>query len=96
MINSITELPVLARKTEELAQEWELPVSLTMNISLVLEEAFSNIIYYAFNDDGYTKSGLQYRSETISLLSELRTTAFLLTQLLRGNPILHCLPWNVL
>ena len=51
LINRITELPVLARKTEELAQEWELPVSLTMNINLVLEEALSNIIYYAFNDN---------------------------------------------
>jgi anti-sigma regulatory factor (Ser/Thr protein kinase) len=68
MINSITELPVLARKTEELAQEWELPVSLTMNISLVLEEAFSNIIYYAFNDDGVHKIRI-----TISLRNDKLT-----------------------
>ena len=68
MINSITELPVLARKTEDLAQEWELPVSLTMNISLVLEEAFSNIIYYAFNDDGVHKIRI-----TISLRNDKLT-----------------------
>lgn len=55
MINRITELPVLARKTEELAHEWELPVSLTMNLNLVLEEALSNIIYYAFKDNGEHK-----------------------------------------
>lgn len=48
--NRIGELPVLARETEELVQEWELPVSLATNINLVLEEALSNIIYYAFND----------------------------------------------
>jgi len=55
MNNRIGDLSVLARKTEELAQEWELPVSLTMNINLVLEEALSNIIYYAFNDNGEHK-----------------------------------------
>jgi len=48
--NRIGELPVLARKTEELVQTWELPVSLATNINLVLEEALSNIIYYAFID----------------------------------------------
>jgi anti-sigma regulatory factor (Ser/Thr protein kinase) len=51
MINRITELPVLVRKTEKLAQDWELPVSLILNISLVLEEALANIIYYAFSDN---------------------------------------------
>jgi len=55
MINRITALPVLVSKTEKLAQDWELPESLTMNISLVLEEAISNIIYYAFNDKGEHK-----------------------------------------
>lgn len=53
--NRIGELPVLTRKTEELAQEWELPVSLTLNINLVLEEALTNIINYAFNDNGEHK-----------------------------------------
>lgn len=55
IINRVTELPVLARKTGELAQEWKLSGSLTMNINLVLEEALSNIIYYAFNDNGEHK-----------------------------------------
>lgn len=49
--NRITELPALARETEELAQEWKLPAPLTMNLNLVLEEALSNIIYYAFKDN---------------------------------------------
>lgn len=55
IINRVTELPVLALKTGELAQEWKLSESLTMNINLVLEEALSNIIYYAFNDNGEHK-----------------------------------------
>lgn len=50
MSNRIGDLPLLARETEELVQKWELPASLTMSLNLVLEEALSNIIYYAFLD----------------------------------------------
>jgi serine/threonine-protein kinase RsbW len=49
--NRIGELPVLAEKIEKLAEKWELPMSLTININLVLEEALSNVIFYAFNDN---------------------------------------------
>jgi serine/threonine-protein kinase RsbW len=49
--NRIGEIPFLAEKIEELAGKWELPESLTMNINLVLEEALSNIIFYAYNDN---------------------------------------------
>ena len=49
--NSISELPALAGKTDEIVQKWELPASLGMNINLVLEESLSNIINYAFNDN---------------------------------------------
>jgi serine/threonine-protein kinase RsbW len=50
--NQIGELPLLAEKIEKLAEEWKLEMPLTMNINLVLEEALSNIIFYAFKDDG--------------------------------------------
>jgi len=48
--NRIEELSVLAKKIEELAEEWELSMELAMNINLVIEEAVSNIIFYAFTD----------------------------------------------
>jgi serine/threonine-protein kinase RsbW len=48
--NQISEIPVLAEKIEELAEQWNLPEQLTMNINLVVEEALSNIIFYAFCD----------------------------------------------
>jgi len=50
--NRISELPALAERVEELAERWELQPTVTMNINLVLEEALSNIIYYAYPDDG--------------------------------------------
>ena len=49
--NRISELPALARKTDDIVQKWELPDSLGININLVLEEALSNIINYSFNDN---------------------------------------------
>lgn len=48
--NQIDELSFLAGKIDELAEEWELSPALAMNINLVVEEAISNIIFYAFND----------------------------------------------
>ena len=48
--NHVDELSVLAAKIEELSEKWELPMPLTMNINLVLEEAVSNVIFYAFPD----------------------------------------------
>ena len=48
--NQINELSSLAVKIEELAEEWELSHELTMKINLVIEEAVSNIIFYAFDD----------------------------------------------
>lgn len=49
--NNIEELPLLFEKIEEMAERWGLSVPLAMNINLVIEEATSNIIFYAFNDD---------------------------------------------
>ena len=48
--NRIEELSSLAEKIENLGHDWEFPSGLTMNINLVLEEALSNIIFYAFDD----------------------------------------------
>jgi serine/threonine-protein kinase RsbW len=48
--NKVDELPILAGKIEELAEKWNLPMALTMNLNLVLEEAVSNVIFYAFKD----------------------------------------------
>jgi anti-sigma regulatory factor (Ser/Thr protein kinase) len=48
--NRVEELNVLAAKIEELVERWELPMSLTINLNLVLEEAVSNVIFYAYPD----------------------------------------------
>lgn len=48
--NQIKEISSLAKKIEELAEEWEISPALAMNMNLVIEEALSNIIFYAFTD----------------------------------------------
>ncbi len=48
--NQIGELPDLAGKIEKLAQNWKLSPALAMNINLAIEEAFSNIVFYAYKD----------------------------------------------
>lgn len=49
--NQIGELTAMAEKIKQLAREWELPQALAVNIDLVIEEALSNIIFYAFTDN---------------------------------------------
>jgi anti-sigma regulatory factor (Ser/Thr protein kinase) len=48
--NRIEELTSLAEQIDNLAEEWELSPALAMNLNLVIEEAISNIIFYAFKD----------------------------------------------
>jgi serine/threonine-protein kinase RsbW len=48
--NQVSELSRLADEIEKLAIKWELPQALIMNINLVIEEAVTNIIFYAFSD----------------------------------------------
>ncbi len=48
--NNVEELNRLASFVEELIAEWQLPVSMGMNLNLALEEIFSNIVFYAFDD----------------------------------------------
>ena len=55
--NQIGELSYLAKKIDELAGEWNLSQALAMNINLVIEEAVSNIIFYAYND--HNKHGIR-------------------------------------
>lgn len=50
IINNIDQLPTLAEQIEQIADEWELGPMLAMNMNLVIEEAITNVIFYAFND----------------------------------------------
>lgn len=49
--NQLEELTALADKIKELAEKWQLSQALTMNINLAIEEALTNVIFYAFPDN---------------------------------------------
>lgn len=49
--NRIEEISSLAEKIDAFANGLGMPSGLAMNINLVLEEALSNIIFYAYNDN---------------------------------------------
>lgn len=48
--NNVDELPTLAQQLESLGEKWHLSMALVTNLNLVLEEAISNIIFYAHED----------------------------------------------
>ena len=56
--NQIEELTSLSGKIDDLAEEWKLSQALAMNMNLVIEEAVSNIIFYAFKDKGKHEIGI--------------------------------------
>jgi anti-sigma regulatory factor (Ser/Thr protein kinase) len=48
--NQIKELEKLAINVEELSVKWNIPTQIVMEINLVLEELFTNVVFYAYDD----------------------------------------------
>ncbi|MEI7500529.1 MAG: SpoIIE family protein phosphatase [Bacteroidota bacterium] len=48
--NQLTELDKIAINLETLSEQWNIPPKIVMEINLVLEELFTNVIFYAFSD----------------------------------------------
>ena len=61
--NEIAEISKLASFIDELGEAWNLPTELVFNLNLVLEEAVSNVILYAYPKEEH---------EIISLLARKR------------------------
>ncbi len=51
LTNKIKELTRISIFLEETAEQWELPMTLGMSLNLVLEEAFTNVVLYAYTDE---------------------------------------------
>lgn len=48
--NRLMELDRLSDAVQEVSEEWPLPAGIIMPVTLVLEEAFTNIVNYAYQD----------------------------------------------
>ena len=69
--NRIEELSALAQQIEQLGEKWELLSPVTMKINLVLEEALSNIIYYAFEGNEIHKIEISLKNQDNMLTIEI-------------------------
>ncbi|MCF8229008.1 MAG: ATP-binding protein [Bacteroidales bacterium] len=49
--NRVDELQKLNVFIDELLEKWSMPPNMGVNVNLALEEVFSNIVFYAFDDD---------------------------------------------
>jgi len=68
LVNEISQLSVITEFVENLVDEWELSPGLAMSLNLVLEEAFTNVVFYAYADEkqhlidlNFEKSGEQLK-----------------------------------
>ncbi len=50
LVNKISELEKLRDTLENLCSQWSLSPAICMSVNLALEEAFTNIVNYAFDD----------------------------------------------
>lgn len=56
--NQLSELDTIAIALEEVSELWNLPPKVTMELNLVLEELFTNVVFYAFDDESEHEIGL--------------------------------------
>ncbi len=48
--NRIDQLDFMVTELEILCEEWEIPMNISINLNLVLEELVTNIIFYGYED----------------------------------------------
>ncbi len=51
LLNQVSELEKIANRIEELSEAWNIPPKIGMELNLVLEELFTNVVFYAFDDN---------------------------------------------
>lgn len=57
--NQVEAIPALAENIAALSEKWELSQALVLHMNLVIEEALTNIIFYAFTDNDKHEIKLQ-------------------------------------
>ena len=74
LINKVSEIEKLVLFVEELGEELNLPADLIFNLNLVLEEAVSNVILYAYPKDQTQEIYLSVKKEGTMLFFNLTDT----------------------
>lgn len=70
--NQITQLEVLANAMENISEEWDIPMNISLSLNLVLEELVTNIIFYGYDDknDHEISISLSYDNNIMQLQIE--------------------------
>jgi len=50
LLNRLDELKRLATAMDQLGEEWRIPANYVMELNLAVEELFTNIVFYAYDD----------------------------------------------
>ena len=50
IVNQVEQLEDLAGILETVSEEWDIPMKVSLNLNLVLEELITNIIFYGYDD----------------------------------------------
>lgn len=61
--NRIGELETIRSKLRDILLEWEIPPSLEFTLNLAMEEAFTNVVHYAFSDSKSHEIELQFQKQ---------------------------------
>jgi anti-sigma regulatory factor (Ser/Thr protein kinase) len=70
--NQLTQLEVLANALEILSEEWELPMNISLNLNLVLEELITNTIFYGYEDQNehFIQIEISFENQVITMQIE--------------------------
>lgn len=76
--NELDELATVSQKLEELTEKWEVDMGVAMNLSLCLEEALTNVIFYAYPEgkSGDIQVTVQLEGGSVSIGIEDEGKAF--------------------
>lgn len=63
LANRIDELETIRQGLEVLVSDWAIPPHLEIPLNLALEEAFTNVVNYAFDDDNTHEIIIQFKKK---------------------------------
>jgi anti-sigma regulatory factor (Ser/Thr protein kinase) len=84
--NQINELNRVVAFLETLEEEWELPVALIPAINLALEEALTNVIFYAYEKDTDNGIGINFEIDGTQLTMVITDSGVPYDPTLKNDP----------
>ncbi len=86
IVNQLAQLDELAMAIEGISEEWELPMSLSMNLNLVLEELVTNIIFYGYEDTSEHQIDIRLEKNDHLIMMQIEDDAKEFNPLLMAEP----------